>query len=171
MLLILFFLRRTVLAPRKYSQADTHLVRVFFVNYCFSGGGSLNTAVRSKYAVIPLTSVNKYSEVHVLLKTLYSIYSISLSQTSIPTHKHGSCICLPSVVFKIKAPKLYCNFTQRCKKQEPMGDLSKKRQYIYLFMPECSLPNELTEVCQRQPTDKMWPYSSIQIVYLFLSHY
>lgn len=52
-----------------------------------------------------------------------------------------------------------------------MGDLSKKRQNLYLFMFECSLPNELTEVCQRQPADKMWPYSSIQIVYLFLSHY
>lgn len=168
-MLLRLFLGGQSWPPRKYSQADKNLVRVFFVNQCFSVFFSLNTAFCSKYTVIPLTSVNKYSEVHVL--SLYSIYSISLSQTSIPTHIHGSCICLPSVVFKIKAPKLYCNFTQRCKKQEPMGDLSKKRQNIYLFVFECSLSNELTEVCQRQPTDKMWPYSSIQIVQLFLSHY
>lgn len=141
MLLILFFFKEDSLGPEKIQLGRyTFSTSIFCKLLFFGGGGSLNTAVRSKYAVIPLTSVNKYSEVHVLLKTLYSIYSISLSQTSIPTHKHGSCICLPSVVFKIKAPKLYCNFTQRCKKQEPMGDLSKKRQYIYLFMLECSLP-------------------------------
>lgn len=31
-----------------------------------------------------------------------------------------------------------------------MGDLSKKRQYIYLFMLECSLPVGLSETTNRQ---------------------
>lgn len=80
MLLRLFFFKEDSLGPEKIQLGRyTFSTSIFCKLVFFWGGGSLNTAVCSKYAVIPLTSVNKYSSSCLVNNSIFYIFYITLS--------------------------------------------------------------------------------------------